>query len=346
MSLSEPLEILPPISGRLYRALDTIQTIITQWWPEFRRIEVSAAPIDEVPGARSRTSASFFSGGVDSFYTCLKHTGASGSIQSPPLTHLVCMEGVEHPLEECTQAHALRDEVRRIAEHYELEVVFGRTNIRSAVPVPWGMYYHGAGLASIGHSLAAGFSRTLIPSTHSFRHLFPWGSHPLLDPLWSTEQTEVVHDGSEAMRVEKTALVASDAFALEHLRVCTRNGAGPGNCGRCTKCLRTMVTLQALGELSRAKSFPAGGLPVDFSRRLPLAQENDRAFVEEIVSYLEEREPNNRLARELSWRLRQTRRRAAARSYVHNSALEGALPAVRVVRGAALRFASILSHIT
>lgn len=343
MSRSESLEIVPPISAKLSASLDTVQAILTQWWPELRRVQVTATPAGGASPAAPRTSAAFFSGGVDSFYTCLKHARAPGAALAPPLTHLVHMEGVERPLEESVDAHDLRDEIRSVAEHYELDVVFGRTNIRSVFPLSWSMYYHGAGLSAIGLSLGAGFSRIHIPSTHSFRDLFPWGSHPLLDPLWSTESTAIVHDGCEATRIEKTALVAGDSFALDHLRVCLHNAAGPGNCGRCNKCIRTMVTLEALGALPRAKSFPYR-LPDGFVRLLPMASDNDRVFVEEIVSYIERWDPGSRLARTLAWRLRQTRRRAAARSYVHNSGLAGALPAVRIVRGAALRFASVVSH--
>jgi hypothetical protein len=344
MSRPEPLEIVPAISPRLHAALDTIQTILTQWWPELRRVPVAATTSDATVSDARGTSASFFSGGVDSFYTCLKHAGEPGSALAPRLTHLVHMEGVEKPVEESVDARSLRDDIRRIAEHYGLDVVFGRTNLRSVFPLSWSMYYHGAGLASIGLSLAAGFRRILIPSTHSYRHLFAWGSHPLLDPLWSTERTEIVHDGCEVTRVDKTAMIADDPFALNNLRVCLRNRGGPGNCGRCKKCIRTMVTLDALGVLSRAKTFPAR-LPDGFDSLLPVATDNDRAFVEEIVTYLEERGTDGDLAKTLSWRIRQSRRHAAARNYLQNSSLSAALPAARKLRGAALRLASIVSHI-
>lgn len=345
MHRGEALEIVPPVSTKLFSGLDTIQNIQSQWWPELRRVEVAANQTDGVEGRLPARAASFFSGGIDSFYTCLKHAGNAEPVHTPPLTHLVHMAGVERPLDESVDARDLHDDIRRAAAHYGLDVVIGRTNIRSIFRLSWSRYYHGAGLSAIGHSLASGFSRVYIPSTHTFRDLFPWGSHPLVDPLWSSEQMEIVHDGCEVTRVEKTARVAADAFALEHLRVCLHNGAGPGNCGRCKKCIRTMVALEVLGVLPHAKSFPAR-LPDGFDRLLPLGEESDRAFVEELVSFTEQRDPDNPLASALRWRLRQTRRRGAARSYVHNSGLERALPAVRLVRGAALRFASIVSHMT
>lgn len=346
MAHSDPLEIVPAISAKLHAALDIIQTILTQWWPELHRVPVNAtarAADDSVTGA-ARASAAFFSGGVDSFYTCLKHARKAGSVQSPRLTHLVHMQGVEQPLERSVEVDVLRDDIRRAADHYGLDVVFGSTNIRSVCPLSWSMYYHGAGLASIGLSLAGGFGRVLIPSTHSFRHLLPWGSHPLLDPLWSTEDLAIVHDGCEMTRVEKTAAIADDLFPLQQLRVCLRNRAGPGNCGRCKKCIRTMVTLAALGVLSQGSTFPSS-LPANFDGLLPVTADNDRAFVEEIVDFLEERKPGSTMARALSGRIRQSRRHAASRSYVENSPFSAALPAVRTLHGAAVRFASIVSHI-
>ena len=77
------------------------------------------------------------------------------------------------------------------------------------------MYYHGAGLAAIGLSLAAAFRRILIPSTHTFRHLFAWGSHSLLDPLWSTERTEIVLENIDGLVMLHRVWLAGDAYGYE-----------------------------------------------------------------------------------------------------------------------------------
>ena len=105
-----------------------------------------------------------------------------------------------------------------------------------------------------------------------------------------------------------------------------------------------MTTLSALGALSGATTFPSR-LPDHFDELLPMGSENDRAFAEEIVSYLDQNAPGSPIARSLSRRIRQSRRHAASRSYVHNSGLAVALPTVRKLRGAAVRFTSIISHI-
>jgi hypothetical protein len=110
--------------------------------------------------------------------------------------------------------------------------------------------------------LLSGQLKTMyLPATHTYAELFPCGSHPLLDPLWSTETLEIVHDGCEATRVEKVARIAQSGAALRYLRVCWENRDGAYNCGRCEKCLRTMISLRVAGALDRCATFDR---PLDY----------------------------------------------------------------------------------
>ena len=118
-------------------------------------------------------------------------------------------------------------------------------------------------LASVGLLFQARFRTILISAAHTYADLGPWGSHPLLDPLWSTELTEFVHHGAHATRVDKCRVLANSEVAMRHLRVCWENREGRYNCGECEKCLRTMVNLAAVGALGRCTT-----LPVE-SRRTP-----------------------------------------------------------------------------
>jgi hypothetical protein len=79
--------------------------------------------------------------------------------------------------------------------------------------------------------------------------------------LFADEAIEVVHDGCEASRAEKTKLIANDPMVLQHLRVCWEKTEGTYNCGVCEKCLRTMTPLYGLGKLSAASTFPNTLLP-------------------------------------------------------------------------------------
>ena len=100
----------------------------------------------------------------------------------------------------------------------------------------------GGALASV--ALLLGFPRAFVPSSYSYSQLFPLGSHPLTDPLWSVEGTEIIHDGSEARRVDKIQRIAENGPALANLRVCFNDMNV--NCGHCLKCVRTMIPLKLL----------------------------------------------------------------------------------------------------
>jgi hypothetical protein len=93
-------------------------------------------------------------------------------------------------------------------------------------------------------ALLLGFPVVYVPSSFPYSQLFPLGSHPLTDPLWSNECTEVMHDGCEAKRIDKLKKICESKPALENLRVCTNDQ--DENCGKCEKCLYTMIPLKVL----------------------------------------------------------------------------------------------------
>jgi hypothetical protein len=171
-------------------------------------------------------------------------------------------------------------------------------------------------LASIALLLAPQFRRVYIPSSHSYAQLFPWGSHPLLDPLWSIEGTEIVHDGCEASRVEKVKYLASCDVAIKHLRVCWENRNGAYNCGQCEKCLRTMVSLRIAGVLNRSAAF-ARQLDLEAVARLALPDDNARAFIEENVYELASKGRDDALLHALHACLK-NRPDGAARQHAHD----------------------------
>jgi hypothetical protein len=100
--------------------------------------------------------------------------------------------------------------------------------------------------------------------------LGPWGSHPLLDPLYGTSALRFVHEGIGLSREEKAARVGNSDVGRRHLFTCTFPLPGDPllNCGRCEKCLRTMMELLIAGALSESEVFPRD-LTADAIRALP-----------------------------------------------------------------------------
>jgi hypothetical protein len=252
----EALEIVPPISSQLARRVPRIMDVLLSLFPNFHRITVKLNERKEAAPPAGNAVASLFSGGVDSFYTLLKAFTPGEDPDSRP-THVFFMRGLEQPLDQSSGADATLDIVRDIARQTGVGVLWGETNLRLLFGLNYELYYHASALIGAALALSLGVKRLLVPSTFSYGQLIPWGSHPLLDELWSVESMDVVHHGAEARRVDKIAMLARDhRSTFRHLRVCLKNQAGPGNCGRCQKCARTMMALEVIGVLAEASTFP------------------------------------------------------------------------------------------
>jgi hypothetical protein len=115
--------------------------------------------------------------------------------------------------------------------------------------------------------MGGGFRKVLIPGTFTYADLIPLGSHPMLDPLWSTKAVEILHDGCEASRLDKVRCIQGDPLARKLLRVCWRNVGREMNCGVCEKCVRTRICLEIVG--GDWAMFP-GGLDYRAVARLKL----------------------------------------------------------------------------
>jgi len=258
MRLGEPLSVESPVSPRLLRAADTIQDILACWGalegmelgapPLFRRVPLTAQAAVPAPPAAGGT-ACFFTAGVDSFYSALKHRDE--------LTALVYVRGFDVPFEDAALSETVMEGVRAAAASLGLPLVEVASDVRafSDPLVPW-EDYHGAALASVALLLSGRFRRVYLPATMTYATLLPLGSHPMVDPLWSSEHVEIAHDGAEATRRQKVAAIAGCEAARRWLRVCWENRGGAYNCGRCEKCVRTLVELRLAGVADRFESFP------------------------------------------------------------------------------------------
>src|SRR3990172_7036066 len=109
MKMGQPLQVSGTVSPKLLAATQTIQDMFNKWFPEFQKIPVQAHPglADEM----SRTSdvGVFFSGGVDSFYTLLKH--------QDEITKIILIQGIM--LEDASLRSKVSKEIQWIAKELE-----------------------------------------------------------------------------------------------------------------------------------------------------------------------------------------------------------------------------------
>ena len=276
------LKLPGQISYRLFSAVPTLQNVFCLWDEEFdiyppKRILVDAE-IQSRDGEHASGVACLFSGGVDSFYTLLKNLDE--------ITHLIFVHGFDISLTNYSLRAQASHAAREVARELGKSLIEVTTDLRSlSDPLVQWRQYQGAALASVGLLFQHLFHKVLIPAAYSYADLRPWGSHPLLDPLWSTELTNFEHDGCEATRVDKVAYISRHEVAMKWLRVCWLLPNYDYNCGSCGKCLTTMINLQAAGALERCRTLPhtidLNAIPkIDRSDKdgMAFAQQNIRAL--------------------------------------------------------------------
>jgi hypothetical protein len=282
MAMGTRLSLPESVSRELLSALPRIQDIFSSWESLFQRIivDVREGSLRETPPAHhGHAVACFFTGGVDSFYTALKHRDE--------ISHLIYVHGFDAYLDEHPQRERASHAVREVAKQFDKSLIEVETNLRSfSNPQVWWGYYHGTALISVALLFQHLFRKVMVPASFPYADLFPWGTHPLVDPLWSTELTEITHEGCEATRVEKAAYIAKHETAMKWLRVCPHHPLEDYNCGRCEKCLRTMMNLKAAGALELCDTLPHDLDPTDV-KNIRLSGEHDIAFALDNLKALE-----------------------------------------------------------
>ena len=276
------------VSQRFISALSTIQDIYCMWDPSLHRVEIKAVKPLSRKQSTQRRVGTFFSGGVDSFYTFLKH--------QDEVTDIILVHGFDIALGNTRLRDETSKKIREVAARFDKNLIEIETNIRKLLNryIDWGLFGHGAALAALGHLLFPAFHRIYIPATHTYTALLPWGSHPVLDPLWSSETLEFIHDGCEATRVEKVARLSTCEIALKSLRVCWENPNGAYNCGRCEKCLRTMLNLRVNNALDRCPTFDCA-LDINAVLNVTADSESVRAFIRENLAALKKHDVDDEL---------------------------------------------------
>ena len=269
MSIGENLEVRGRVSSRLAYGLREYQYIANGWWPDqYKIIDINYSQLESCdPTQTAGAVCSTFSGGVDSFYTLWKHLPDNEEIKENRLTHCLIINGFDKnvDLENTGSLDDLHLLYEKMLDNHGIKLITIRTNqqqFRQAGIKPLHTSIVSA-LTSSTLMLGHLFSKFYIPGSNKYTNILPAGAHPFTDHLFSTETMETIHDGAEGTRVEKTAALSEWPATYSTLRVCHRktpknivkNGLVE-NCCKCPKCIRTMVTLDLLGALSKYKTFP------------------------------------------------------------------------------------------
>jgi hypothetical protein len=283
MQLDEPLHIDGPVSKVLLDNAGRASLVLRSWWPDLADARVSAAETAEQNGGRA--TGVFFTRGVDSWHSVLETVA-----EQPGEVRLLGWTGGESSvMYEGSADRAAANRAESEAALREAATVAGarldlmESNLPELVNphVRWS-YTHGGLLAAV--ALAhGGLAEARVGSTLPLGKLVPLGSHPLLDSLWSTEGTRIVHHAAETARTQKLVALSARPDVLATLRVC-ESSPPRRNCGTCDKCVRTMLGLELAGAPPVAP-FDAPLSPRRV-RRMAVSPSLNRHFGEETLDAL------------------------------------------------------------
>lgn len=267
MQRGEPVHVDAPVDAALLDGMADLARLWTAWFPPFRPVPFTVASV--VGPSRSQESTgrfgAFFSGGVDSFFTLLRREGERARNPYGVIDDLIVVHGFDIPLSDTTAYDRLRTSLHGVADEMGKTLIAVRTNIRLTRyrELDWARLGHGPALAAVALALEPRFRAVALASAREYPYSSAgWGSHPVSDPLFSTQRFRLVHDGGTYNRVDKVCAIADSDLVHRHLHVCWRS-LSDVNCGACEKCYRTMTTLAIAGALERCTTFPTRTLDLD-----------------------------------------------------------------------------------
>ncbi|NTU74078.1 hypothetical protein HGB07_08110, partial [Candidatus Roizmanbacteria bacterium] len=226
MKQKEDITVKGIISSKVSRSIEAVSELVSSWRTGFYKVQVNV-PNARPDGAHPTAVGCFFTGGVDSFYTFLKHRSE--------ITHLIIIHGCDIPLKDKEFFSIALDTVKKVAAETKIKVIVVESNYREVIePLLEWEWELGSALSAVALFLRNGFKKIYIPGGMKYDQLCPYGTHPDLDPLWSSERLKIVHDGCEFSRLEKVMhSISKSSLALRHLRVCCYILKGKYNCNNC-----------------------------------------------------------------------------------------------------------------
>ncbi|MBM7502750.1 hypothetical protein ACFPER_04660 [Agromyces aurantiacus] len=256
MRAGGPMEVEGAVTDELVHGITHgYQHILEAVIPGTRQIPVEAA---ESVAATPRASGigTGFSGGIDSFAVIAEHL-----VQPVPdalrLTHLSffnvgAMTGGDRGRRRFRRMHA---QLAPAAERLGLPFIPVDSNLDDFFPIGAFVQTHGPRNLGTAFLLQGALGGFIFASTAPYAQVGVRRSHSsarsdaISMPLLETGRFRPVFHGSQYTRAEKTEIVAGVPESTESLHVCTSMTADGRNCSRCSKCLRTQLTLELAGHL-------------------------------------------------------------------------------------------------
>ncbi len=262
MSEQRKIIVRGSVSKLLLVNLMEFQGCWNKWLPEtYRKVEIQ---VNEIRHGQkvNHDAICAFSGGVDSTFSVWRNYTNRNQIAAIHIKSCVFIHGFDIPLSyESTFSNAF-ETAKTTLKDINIELLPVKTNFREISNLNW-EHNHLCALVSCLNNLKSLAGICLIGSSKPYDGMvIPWGSNPVSDPLLSSGDFMVKHDGATHSRIEKVNEIADWAMGCQNLRVCWEGPLKDRNCGRCEKCLRTKMDFLVTSNFI-PKCFPDWNEKID-----------------------------------------------------------------------------------
>ena len=246
MNLKIPIRVHGAISEGLLENLSKFQKLWQQWCPgRYEEVEIFAVQVVKAQGARKSKAIIAFSGGVDSSFSAFYHKKIAAEPERIDIEAALMVHGFDIPLGDTEAFDRAFHKAKQSLNSLGVEAIPLVTNLRQ-LPMLW-VDIFAAATASCLSVFGGQFSQGVIASSMLENvETLPYGSSQYADPLLSSKEFSIIHDGVKFDRVEKLKYLAQWPEGIRNLRVCYQGPVRDKNCGYCEKCIRTILCLKVL----------------------------------------------------------------------------------------------------
>ncbi len=267
MKYGEDIHVRGCVSEKLLFNLNNyVVPLLLVFSPSCKHIKITA---DETSTERFDCNwvGTGFSGGVDSSCTIYDRLELENSLDYKINSFLFLNVGShswgdQKDLEFAKNKFQKRyDYLKRFTDEIGLDFIPLDSNLHAFHP--WGHQKTHTLTTAAGVLLLEGFFRKYYYSSlgWSYSEIFRYHEtymdsdiaifDPILLPLLSTESLELIPDGFQYTRTEKTLHIIDYELFRRYLNVCVSTEDSHKNCSVCSKCCRTLMTLRSLGKIDQ-----------------------------------------------------------------------------------------------
>lgn len=252
----DSITVYGKISKHLYDNLNQIQELLCKIIPWLHKIKIEAETVVDQTKIKKEITFAGFSAGVDAFVTLEDYFLKPKS--DTKITHLLFNNLIYND----NISNDKFNHIKKLVDQLNLPLIYTRTNLHKIYEKKKIGFEqtHPIRNAVIAHALSNHGVNFLYSSSFpkSEMKIKPWPdlaiANPILLPLISTPNVEVIDVGSEYTRIQKTYRVSKIEYSYDFLDICIGKKHLKSdfyNCSQCYKCMRALVTFEKIGVLEK-----------------------------------------------------------------------------------------------